>query len=40
MANGNAREDDFGSDLELPRDVLVVLHGSNLLAVLPIVGPS
>ena len=25
-ADGNAREDNFGSDLQLPRDVLVVLH--------------
>ena len=25
-ADGNAREDDLGSDLQLPRDVLVVLH--------------
>jgi hypothetical protein len=33
MANRNAREDDLGSNLQLPRDVLVVLHGSVLSAV-------
>jgi hypothetical protein len=34
MADGNAREDDFGSDLQLPWNVLVLLHDS-VLSVLP-----
>jgi hypothetical protein len=32
MADGNAREDDFGSDLQLPWDVLVVLHEGWVLS--------